>query len=77
MDGFERLLEILVAHDEVESHFGRTEGDHLDVDASFCDSRETSPRYALTAKETLTHNSHQRHVLDFLQSPVRSRAQTL
>jgi len=77
VDGFQRLLQILVTDKEVESHFGGAERDHFNVDTSFCDSRETSSGNALAAKKALTHNSQKRYVLDFLQSPVRSRAQTL
>ena len=77
MDRFQRFLEIFGAHDEIESYFGGTERDHFNVDTSFCDSRETPCGNALAAEDTLTHNSHKRYVLDFLQSSVRSRAQTL
>jgi hypothetical protein len=51
VDGFHGLLQILLPDDEVESHFRRAEGTHLNVDAFFGYGCETSCRDPLAPED--------------------------
>jgi len=75
--GFHRLLQILVANEEVHGHLRRTEGDHLHVDVSRRYGGETLRSNPFVPQQALSHDAHERNILDLFQSPVGLGAQEL